>query len=164
MDAKSTRQVAELLGIHPSRIEQAISRKQFVPTVFPREGFGRMWPVDEVLRLIVFFRLVDLVGIDPSTAGLLTQTGVYGFKDDRAWFVAYHGHPDGFATWHNVIVRERDLGSHLASQCEYPKVLQAGYSPEAIKENSRKNLGTAHAAILLNLDEIENDLMTAWGE
>lgn len=164
MITKSTKQVAAILGMHPSRIEQWISREQFLPRIFAEKGLGREWTFDEALRLKLFANLVDVVGMDPKEAGILTQVGVCGFNDDEAYFVAYHDRPDGYLTWLHQIVRKRDLADFIASGCRYPCVLAAGYDAETIAENSRPNFGPAYLAVVVNLDQASEDLKAQWGE
>lgn len=164
MDVRTTKQVAQMLRMHPSRIEQWIAREQFLPGIFAKKGLGRDWTLDEVIRLMVFVRLVDMVGMEPKVAGVLTQVGFHGFNDARALFVAYHGGPERISGWGRSIVREPDLGEFLAGKCQYPKVLKAGYDAETIAENSRPNLGPAYAAVVLNLDQIASDLTAVWSE
>lgn len=164
MNAKSTKQVAAILGMHPARIEQWISREQFLPQIFAEKGLGREWTFEEALRLKLFVDLVDVVGMDPKDAGILTQGGVYGFDDDEAYFVAYHDRPDGYLAWLYQIVRKRDLAEFIASGCCYPYVLATGYDAETIAENSRPNLGPAYVAVVLSIDHLVANLTAKWGE
>ncbi len=162
MNTRTTRQIATILNMHPSRIEQWISRGQFLPKIFAEKGLGREWTLDEAIRLALFVHLVDVVSMDPKVAGSLTQIGVHGFADANAFFVAHWVPMGGLSNWAGNIVRDRDLGTHLTSGCEYPKVLAAGHSPEIIAENSKPNLGPAHAAVIVDLDRIETDLRADW--
>ena len=75
----------------------------------------------------MFARLVD-AELSPAHAGVLTQIGFHGFKDDVAYFVAWQGWvPTGlkdkggktqkvYATgmWVHDLVRGGDLGKFLA--------------------------------------------------
>lgn len=162
---KTLSEVAKMLRVHSSRIEQWISREQFLPSVFGERGKTREWSLSEVIRLVVFVRLVDLVGIDAKTSGLLTQFGFHGFKDDVAFFVAYKGDPSEHSVhaWSSDLVRGRDLGELLTSKCRYfPEILKPGRDKEIIRENSKPNLGPAHVAVVVNLDEIEAEVKANW--
>lgn len=165
MNTKTTKDVAAILNVNAERIEQWIARRQFLPGIRPKPGFGRDWTFADAARLAVFVHLVDRIGMNPKDAGLLTQIGLYLFKDDAAFFVAYRGHPAEHLidTWHWDIVKKSELGNFLTSGCEYPKVLAAGHSAEVIAENSKKNLGPAHSAVIIDLDRLERDLVTGWG-
>ena len=163
MEPKTTRQLAAIMRIHPGRIDQWISRGQFLPRIFAKAGLSRDWSFDEAMRLATFIELVDLCGMDPRIAGVLTQAGVHGFRDDGSYFVAYHGDPDEQATgWSFDIVRKKKIGEFLAGGCPYPKILSAGHSPEVIAENSKPNLGPAYATVMVDLDRLEQRLRDAW--
>lgn len=162
---KTLSEVAKILRAHPARIEQWISREQFLPSVFGERGKTREWSLSEVIRLVVFVRLVDLVGIDAKSAGVLTQSGFHGFKDDAAFFVAYKGHPSktlSAHSWSSDLVKGSQLGELLTSKCDYPKVMKPGKDQETIRENSKPNYGPAYVAIVINLDEIEAEVKAKW--
>ncbi len=151
MSVKSTREVAHLLFMHPSRIEQWISRDQFLPRTSVRKGTGRDWDFGEVMRLTLFVRLVDLVGMNPKVAGELTKT-LHLFKDDEAFFVAYHDEPEQpIDAWGSAIIKSRDLGAFLTRNC--PLLTLAWDAPKS---------GAAHAAVIINLGDIEQSLKNAW--
>ncbi|MGO8040809.1 MerR family transcriptional regulator [Rhizobium leguminosarum] len=152
--------VAKILDLHKSRIEQWISREQFLPKVSFGKGKKREWDQAEVIRLAVFVKLVDEVGLQPAEAGRLTQTGVHGFTDDGAFFVGYKTEPM-FGWWHDI-VRKREIGTFLASGCHIPKVLMEGRSEKAIRYNSENNTGPAAAAVIIDLDRIEQQVKDGW--
>lgn len=158
------RQVTALLGVSRMRVEKWISDGTFPPRAFADPGRPREWTFGEVMRLAVFLRLVDAVGVDTKTAGMLTQTGIHGFSDDGAYFVAYNGPPTLVLPWMAQSVRKGDIAAFLAGGCEYPFVLKSGDDEATLAHNSRKNTGPASAAIIIDLDEIERDLKTAWPE
>lgn len=72
MIALNLRQVADLLHIHPSRVEQALHRGDFLSRLLTTPGKKREWTFDEVLRLSVFFVLTDQYQMKPKLAGALT--------------------------------------------------------------------------------------------
>ncbi|BBD37477.1 hypothetical protein Amn_23570 [Aminobacter sp. Y103A] len=148
----SLKQVAEVLNVHRSRVEQAISRGQFLPRLFSEPGKPREWTVSEVMRLAVFFDLVDNIGMDPKDAGRLTQGGLYGFKDGAAIFVAWQGehasatYPEGSneplraevpGAWYGEILRAHDAGEFVTNSW-------------------------VHRSVLVNLDRIEAQLQAEW--
>lgn len=161
---KTVSEVAEVLDMSRAWVEQAISRKHFLPSIHSEPGKAREWTLDEVIRLAVFVRLVDMADMDPRDAGILTQIGFHGFKDDAAFFVAYKGDPRKHPTiaWSGEHVKARDLGEFLTSKCNHPKVLNAGRDESTIRENSKPNYGPAHVAVIVNLDEIEADVKSKW--
>lgn len=152
--------VAQILDLHKSRIEQWISREQFLPKVRFVKGKKREWDQAEVIRLAVFVKLVDEVGLQPTEAGRLTQTGVHGFTDDGAFFVGFRTEP--MIGWSHDIVRKREIGTFLASGCHIPKVLMDGYSEEASRYNSENNTGPAEVAVIIDLDRIEQQVKEGW--
>lgn len=158
------RQVAALLHISRMRVEKWISDNTFPARVFADPGRPREWTFGEVLRLAVFVRLVDTVGVDTKTAGILTQTSVHGFHDDGAFFVAYSAPPKLALPWLARSVRKREIASFLAEGCEYPFILKSGDDEATLAHNSRRNTGPASSAIIIDLDEIERDLKAAWPE
>lgn len=152
--------VAGILSLHKSRIEQWISRDQFLPRITLIKGKKREWDVDEVIRLAVFVKLVDEVGMPPKTAGHLTQMGVHGFVDDGAFFVCYQTEPT--LGWWCDVIRKREIGPFLQSGCHIPKVLMAGNTEEAIRHNSEDNKGPADIAVIIDLDRLERQIKDAW--
>ncbi|WP_428381795.1 hypothetical protein [Methylocystis sp.] len=156
--------MAKILHVHSSRIEQWISRDQFLPEIFGERGKTREWTFAEVIRLAVFVRLVDAVGIDAKAAGLLTQVGFHGFKDDSAFLVAYKSNLSKRSNpaWSSDLVKGRDLGEFLTSKCRYPKALKPGVDKETIRENSKAEFCAAHVAIVVNLDELEGEVKAKW--
>jgi predicted DNA-binding transcriptional regulator AlpA len=160
MDTISIEAVADIIGLNKSRIEQWISRGQFFPKVSLAQGKRREWDQGEVIRLAVFVRLVDEVGMTPKVAGHLTQTGVYGFDDDGAFFVCYQTDPT-LGWWHDI-VRKREIGTFLESGCHIPKVLMSGHSEEVIRYNSENNKGPADVAVIVDLDRLERQIKDRW--
>ncbi|MCW1753052.1 hypothetical protein [Rhizobium acaciae] len=160
MDVISIDAVAGILDLHKSRIEQWISREQFLPKVSFARGKKREWDQGEVIRLAVFVKLVDEVGLQPAEAGRLTQTGVHSFTDDGAFFVGYKTEP--MFGWSHDIVRKREIGTFLASGCHIPKVLMEGRSEEALRYNSENNTGPADVAIMIDLNRIEQQVKEGW--
>jgi hypothetical protein len=176
MDTISIEAVADILDLHRSRIEQWISRDQFKPRSSSTQGQKREWNKSEVIRLAVFARLANEVSLQPAQprrfteeeisrltaeeAGRLTQIGVYGFRDDGAFFVCYKTDPD--FGWFHEIVRKRDLTALLTGGCFIPKVLMSGYSDEARRYNSENNTGPAKIAVVIDLDQIEEQVTAKW--
>lgn len=178
MHAISIDEVAEIVDVQRSRIEQWVSRGQFVPKKPTEQGRRRDWSLGDVIRLSVFVKLVDEISLRSNQAGALTLKdakeiaeeeagrlaggGVYGFVDDQAFFVCYKTEPD--FGWFYEIVRKRDIGEFLISGCFIPKVLMEGRSEEARRYNSKKNTGPAKIAVLINLNEIEEHVKANWPE
>lgn len=176
MQLISIDEVAEIVGVGRSRIEQWISRRQFAPKIATGQGKRRDWTLGDVIRLSVFIKLVDEISLRSNQAGALTLTdareaaeaeagrlaggGVYGFVDDQAFFVCYKTDPDH--GWFYDVVRKRDIGEFLVSGCFIPKVLMSGHSEEARRYNSEKITGPAKIAILINLNEIEDHVKASW--
>ncbi len=163
MDIISIDDVAEVLDVSKSRIEQWISRNQFLPLLTLGRGKKREWDKAEVARLAVFIYLVDEVGIVPADAGRLTQIGVHLFRDDGAFFVCYKADSLIFPmAWSREIVKKSNIGNFLAHGCHMPKLLEAGYDEATIRRNSEPNLGSAKVAVLIDLDCIENTITENW--
>ncbi len=163
MEIISIDAVATILGIHKSRIEQWISRSQFLPLLTLGRGKKRDWDKSEVIRLATFVTLVDEVGLAPVEAGRLTQTGVHGFKDDDAYFVCYKvDAPIGPPIWDHDIVRKSQIGRFVTSGCSIPKILEAGYDEATLRRNSEKKLGPANVAVIIDLDRIERQVNEGW--
>ena len=176
MQSISIDEVAEIIGVGRSRIEQWVSRGQFVPKMSTEQGKRRDWTVIDVIRLSVFVKLVDEISLRSNQAGALTAKDArdvaedeasrlarganYAFTDDQAFFVCYKTQPDH--GWFYDIVRKRDIGDFLVSGCFIPKVLMSGHSEEARRHNSEKNTGPAKIAILINLNEIEEHVQASW--
>ena len=163
MQAISIEAVANIIGVHRSRIEQWISRNQFLPRIMFGKGKKREWDQAEVMRLAIFVSLVDNVGLTPADAGRLTQVGPHSFHGGGAYFVCYQVDPPlGLPIWSHEIIRKEKLGDFLASGCHIPTILAAGYDEETIRRNSEPNLGPANLAVVLNLDRIERIVVDAW--
>jgi len=175
METISITAVADILDLHAQRIEQWISRGQFVPRESSVPGKKRGWDVTEVMRLAVFAKLANQVSLQPAQgknpqgdpnrlsieeAGRLTQSGLYGFVDDEAFLVCYKTEPD--FGWFTEIVRKRDLGDLLSNGCFMPTVLMEGRSEEAMRYNSRNITVPAEIAVIVNLDRIEKHVKASW--
>jgi hypothetical protein len=167
--------VAKILDLHPTRIEQWISRGQFLPRLAHIQGKKREWDKGEVIRLGAFAKLVENVSLQPGQARLLTsqkaedhvaeEVGrmtqfVHGFTDDGAFLVCYKTEPD--YGWFHEIVRKREVGTFLTSGCFIPKVLMEGRSEEARNYNSTDNTGPASIAVIVDLDQIERQVEDGW--
>ncbi len=164
MSTRSTKQLAAMLSIHPSRVEQWISRGQFRPSIFAEKGLGREWSFDEALRLTLFVRLVDFVGVDPRDAGTLTLLPI-SLADTPTYFVAYRDRPEFLSGWQGEAVRAEDLGQFLQQCCPRYAVMAAGHSPEVETRDSEKpEMAPAYAAVMIDLSAIAADLSAAWGE
>lgn len=146
METKKLAEVARILGQSRYRIEQWIARGQFLPKVFSDPGKPREWTLAEVMRLGVFIDLVNL-GFSPEAAGIATQTGVHGFKDDTAFLVVW----DGLA--------------HLADDKRTP-VYQPGHIKREIIPGKKlaKYLSDPEkfSAAVVNLDNAEARVRAAW--
>ncbi|CDZ67826.1 Hypothetical protein NGAL_HAMBI2605_61070 [Neorhizobium galegae bv. orientalis] len=163
MDIISIDAAATILGLHKSRIEQWISRSQYLPLLTLGRGRKRDWDKSEVIRLAIFVTLVDEVGLSPLEAGRLTQTGVHSFKDDGAYFVCYKvDAPIGPPLWDHDIVRKSQIGNFVTRGCHIPKILESGYGEETLRRNSEKNLGPANLAVIIDLDRIEQQINQGW--
>lgn len=164
MVVKSTKQIASMLGIHQGRIEQWISRSQFLPRVFAEKGLGRDWSYDEALRLFIFVRLVDVVRMDPRTAGVMTMGGINPAAVSDNYFVGYSGRPEYQLGWQAAVIPKARVGEFLRDCCTYPAVMAAGSDAGTLAHNSEKAWrGPAVAAVLLDLDDILHDLTEVWG-
>lgn len=168
--------VANILGIHKSRIEQWISREQFLPRIGTSQGKKRGWDQGEVIRLAVFAKLASDISLLPARmrvftpeeisrltaeeAGRLTQFGLHGFVDEGAFFVCYKTESE--FDWLHEVVRKSDIGPFLTGGCFIPKVLMEGYSAEARRHNSDDHTGRAKMAVIIDLDDIERQLLEAW--
>ena len=163
MSSISLDDVAHILNVHKSRIEQWISRDQFLPQTALGRGRKREWNKVEVLRLAVFAHLVDEVGMAPTEAGRLTQSGIHLLKNSEAYFVCYKTEPPiGLAIWDRDVVGKREISNFLMHGCHVTKILQAGCDEETIRRNSEPSLGSADIAVIVDLERIVGIIENAW--
>ena len=113
--------VCEALGLSPWRVSQWVTRGVF-QTASIRPGEHRQISIDDAMRVALIARLVDS-GVDAKISGVLVGKGLYAFKDDEAFLVAWRGELDcgelKFRTpdvWYSEIIRGRDLMKFLNNQ------------------------------------------------
>lgn len=165
MKTKKTAEVLEmmdnLIGSFTTvgRFDQFVNRKQFrVEAV--GGGKSRVWTFADALRLCVFLKLVDEVGIAPEQAGFLTSLKYIAPQEKPSFFVAYRSQTDDpifSGAWNHDIVAASQLSTFLQSGCRKPMVASNDLRPEW-------EYGPASSAVIFNLDELADRLQTAWNE
>lgn len=162
---KSITEVAEILDLSISALEQTIARKHFLPQSPGQRGRRREWTLADAVRLALFVRLLNVFGLSAPVAGVLTAGPVHTYNEG-AFFVAYPTHSeverDDASGWMWAIVRKDKISAFLTGGAKFPKVLEEGREAEVIARNSKPNLGAVSGAIIIDLDRIEADLVAAW--
>jgi hypothetical protein len=166
MIKKKTSEVADLLDINVGRLEQWLAHKAFDPLRFEsmdlslqpvERGKPRMWSFAQALQLAIFVRLVDVVGMSAEDAGRVTQIGFTAGNEKPAFFVAYQISSEAGlfpeSTWFHKVVPASELGNFLARECPVPTPLIEGF---------QRRCAPASAAVVLNLDDIADELKSAW--
>ena len=165
MKPKKTAEVLEMMDAlignftTVGRFDQFVNRKQFrVEAV--GGGKSRMWTFQDALRLAVFLKLVDKIGVAPEHAGFVTWQTFIAPKEKPSFFVAYQPQTDdpmfdGY--WDHEIVAASELVKFLESGCQKPMVASNDLRPEW-------EYGPASSAVIFNLDELADRLQTAWNE
>jgi hypothetical protein len=163
MLTKSTREISEMLRVPVPRLDGWFNRQHFVPQADGSRGVARQWSFAEALRLSLFIKLVDLVGIDPPEAGIMTALPLWLAEGQTTFFVAYHDRPEFMTGWQGSPVPVEDLGQFLQGCCPRHTVMSAGHSPEVVARNSEKpEMAPAYAAVIIDLSALAADLHAAW--
>jgi hypothetical protein len=152
MQTMFTRKLAETLRVHPARIEQWISKGQFLNLDAVENGKGRAWSFVDALRLAVFVTLVDVVGVRPADAGLMTFVPFRLFDGTKTLFVGFCDRPEVMTGWKGASIPAETLPAFLAGCCERPVPM----SDETVAGLP------AFASIVLDLDAIAADLRKGW--
>ena len=122
--ALTLKQIADVLGISRSRVDQWISRRYFTTPDTPRLGMSREWDASDALRLAVMNALLHR-GVPANIAGDAVSANLPLYETERSFLALWAGYiktaTAGVRTYnpdhtHVAFLRESEVAEFVLDQ------------------------------------------------